>query len=133
VAGTAGRGGGASIAVLAIDSPLVLRAMTLETGAGGKAGQGTVGSSGTPGGAGGLSSHPQNLGVAGVAGTNGGISGSGGGGPSIGVVIKGPKPSIEDLTFIGGSAGAGALPVQRDGRTLPASPAGIAAQEHVVL
>jgi hypothetical protein len=127
LAGTPGRGGGGSIAVLTLDSPLTLRNVALETSDAGKAGRGSVGSSGTPGGIGGLPS------LNGVSGSNGGVSGSGGAGPSVGVVVKGAKPTSENVTFQGGKGGAGAPAVTRDGRTLPATSPGTAAQEHVVL
>jgi hypothetical protein len=95
--GKGGGGGGGSIALLAHDSAVTLKASSLDTksgGPGGVAGAGGVGSVGGEPGAGAC--------LAGKGGKGAdGASGSGGaGGVSIGVLFSGTAPVIDDATTI---------------------------------
>ena len=122
LAGTAGQGGGASIAIIAADSPMNLTACTIQASNGGDGGKGTFGSEPTLGGAWGydndpgvcattacdfgsgtnLSHHGGNGGTGGISG----LSGSGAGGPSIGIAYHGGIV-VTDVPSTTGIAGHG--------------------------
>jgi hypothetical protein len=118
----AGKGGGGSIALLLVNSPVVLHSSTLTTsdagdgGAGlaGQPGQADVGSSGNS-----LASANSCGGGTGGKGGAGGASGGGAGGISVAIVWKGPTPpSLTDTTSTTGKAGAagiGGVPGTNDG------------------
>ena len=130
LAGTPGTGGGASLGVVALRSPLRLLAMTVEAGAGGDAGKGTLGSAPTAGVRGGddhglsapLPSSPESF--DGQAGGPAGVSGSGAAGPSYGIVHRQGAPVLTQTEVKHGPGGAGAPARSAGGKTLPATPAG---------
>ncbi len=119
--GIGGQGGGASIALVAIRSPISLGNTQLITLGGGSGGSGgTGGTGGTPG-----SGGPENgngsseigkgaKGGDGRAGGHGGAGGGGGGGPSFGIYVNGATPTVGQASYNlgpggigGGSSGAG--------------------------
>jgi hypothetical protein len=127
--GKGGGGGGASIAMLIVDSTVSLSWGAYQTGKGGAGALGSaggLGADGAPGGAGGWSSCDctplvtpgcgstvcprvqAQAGGRGGKGGNGGTGGPGGGGPSIPLVVSGPTPTTNALTFDPGPGGAGA-------------------------
>lgn len=123
LAGTPGKGGGASIAVALFASPVSFEKSSVEAGNGGAGGRGTFGSNPLPGGAGGMGLHQS--GKAGGAGGDSGVSGSGAGGPSWAIAHTGGAPKLTSTTTRFGAGGAGALEeVTATGKVLPASAAG---------
>jgi hypothetical protein len=118
----AGKGGGGSIALLLVNSPVVLQSSTLTTG---DAGDGGAGVAGQPGqaeiGSGGKSFANTNScpGGNGGKGGAGGASGGGAGGISVGIVWKGATPPTltDTVTTTGkaGAAGIGGVPGTNDG------------------
>ncbi len=136
LAGTFGRGGGASIAVIASDSPMTFDDAKLASANGGDAGAAGASTVGTNGGIGGNSligapfSAKYNVGAVGGAGGRGGLSGQGGGGPSISYAVHGTAPTFLGSTFANGVGGAGAPQKQAPAGTIPASPAGFAGKSY---
>ena len=119
---TAGTGGGGSIALLLINSPVVLNGSTLTTSDAGDGGSGVPGQTGQQDrGSGGnsLSSLNSCFGGNGGKGGDGGASGGGAGGVSVGIVWKGADaPTLTDTTTTTGKAGAagiGGVPGTNDG------------------
>ncbi len=97
-----GSGGGGSFAVYLSNSSPKLDHLTLVSGAGGNGGRGGLGGAGGAGGAG------QGGGGAGGDGGRGGSGGGGGGGPSIRLeLLEASTPTIEMVTFMSGTPGAG--------------------------
>jgi hypothetical protein len=119
--GRAGGAGGGSIALLLIESDVTLRWCAIRTAAGGDGGVPSAGASGQPGGVPGRGGAVAGTGLPaevqavlsgedggyGGRGGRGGAGGPGGGGPSIGILVQGQPPSIEDTTFDIGDPGAG--------------------------
>ena len=133
LAGTPGTGGGASIALALVDSPIVLDATMLVAGKGGTGGRGSFGSDPSPGGRAGRNL----LGTATFAATDGqhggapGISTNGSSGPSIGILHSGAPATLQNgakaIRGAGGDAIAAAShTVFGATRTIPATPAGLA-------
>ena len=119
---TGGKGGGGSIALLLIDSPVLLQASTLTTADAGDGGSGRTGQSGQPesGAGGGVASTFNSCpGGNGGKGGDGGASGGGAGGISVAVVWKGSiAPTLTDTTITTGkpgAAGIGGVPGSNDG------------------
>lgn len=130
LAGTPGKGGGASMAVALVRSPVRFESMSLTAGAGGAGGRGTFGSNPTGGSSGADDSPPSVYSPvktsAGGLGGAAGISGHGAGGPSIAIAHEGLAPIVTQSTSKPGVPGAGVAEVSQGGRTIPASPAGVA-------
>lgn len=126
LASTPGTGGAASVAILAFDSPISIDASLIETGNGGNAGKSGLAGGALLGGKGGASLNSAQGGGDGGDGGKAGASGNGGGGPSIGVVFKGPTPNVTTSTmFMLGKGGAGVAARNNDGLTpIPPSPPG---------
>ena len=104
--GGAGKGGGASIAVLVLDSPsLSVSALTLTTKDAGKGGDGAKGGDGDTAGTKGNGFSGACPGGNGGKGANGGAGGGAAGGVSGGVIYKGPKPA-GDFAWTGPSTKA---------------------------
>ncbi len=126
LAATLGKGGGASVAVIAIQSPFTLDAVKIESSNGGAAGASGKPSDPLAGGGGGT--HGTYTGIPGAGGYGGvaGVSGNGGGGPSIGVAYNGTEPVLGTSTIAQGTGGAGvAQRVFGIFYTIPASPNGV--------
>jgi hypothetical protein len=125
VAGAAGKGGGASVALLAIASPLQLVTSTVTSANGGAGGGGSGGDdSATMPQAGGQ--NPDSTGNGGLAGGVSGYSGSGAGGPSIAIAYTGGAPQADaTTTSTPGNPGAGHVQITSNGKTIPASAAGV--------
>ncbi len=128
LAGTAGKGGGASIALLVSDSPLTLDTCILQTSDAGNGGKGTAGSAPTAGGSPGID-YANVSGTAGGSGGAGGASGwsgSGAGGWSVGIVSHGAAPTMNaSTTTTVGKAGLGVDAIAANGKTVPATAAGV--------
>lgn len=117
--GTSGGAGGGSIGLVVINSQLVMERSTIITGDGGDGGRGGKGSLGQKGGepgtggdgstaGGNLSSTNRGLdGGRGGDGSRGGHGGAGAGGPSIGIVVVGYEPVLNECTFNLGQPGRG--------------------------
>lgn len=105
LAGGAGTGGGASIAVLAVRSPMHFDAKSVVAStAAGRGGAGTNPSSATNGGSAGgntVDNYPFVVGAAGGRGGGGGRSGSGASGPSFGIAWTGARPVVETTPTVG--------------------------------
>jgi hypothetical protein len=120
-----GKGGGASIGLLAFDSPLAIESTTIDAnmgGAGGASGDPSQPMSGGTGGSG-LSGalHGGNGGQGGRAG----VSGNGGGGPSIGIASKGSAPTKDAASTVTPGMGGGGVSARSVGiYSIPASPIG---------
>ncbi|MCL2777202.1 MAG: hypothetical protein FWD73_04295 [Polyangiaceae bacterium] len=136
LAGTPGKGGGASIAaLLSASEGLTFDAALVLAGQAGAGGKGSLGGSPTPGGAAGATAAGAGAAQPGGPGGLPGVSGSGAGGPSIGVAYTGGKPNLINGTIAkAGGFGAG---VAGDSNTfqdvtwiLPASDPGIAEDMH---
>lgn len=135
LAGTQGKGGGASVAVLLIDSAVSIDASEILSGRGGDPGLGALGTLPTAGGAGGPSSAVSTLPLAsgkpGGRGGAAGTSGNGSSGPSIGIAHVGAAPSVAGSTKIapgtGGTAVAERTRTDALGvtKTVLATPAGL--------
>jgi hypothetical protein len=105
--GKAGTGGGASIALLAVASPVHITG-ELVTGKGGRGGDGGDGGDGGPGGTGGRSSSGNGCnGGDGGKGGKGGPGSGGAGGLSVGVLTSGTPPITDGSTFTLGAFGDG--------------------------
>jgi hypothetical protein len=134
LAGTPGKGGGASIAAMIFESEgLTLDATELRAGRGGHGGKGSLGSDESAGGQPGGPPTGNPPGLRGGRGGRAGVSGSGAGGPSIALAhTGGDAVRINGATLKAGEAGAG-VPAQTSAngaRTLPASVAGLRADVH---
>ncbi|MCA9585779.1 MAG: hypothetical protein KC657_10520 [Myxococcales bacterium] len=104
--GGAGKGGGASVAILVLESPsLTLAQVALTTKDAGKGGDGKKGGDGDTGGNRGNGFGNGCPAGPGAKGANGGAGGGGAGGVSAGVLHKGTKPT-GDYTWAGPSAKA---------------------------
>lgn len=126
LAATDGKGGGASIAIVAVGSALSLETLVIESSDGGAGGQAGSASRPTTGGLGGGYAFDAPGGARGGDGGYAGVSGNGGGGPSIGVAWQGTQPTLLASTTKLGAGGSGVLArVGTDGQTIPASPAGL--------
>ena len=111
--GGGGKGGGASIAIISVQSTVTVQASQLVTA---NAGAGGTGKTGIAGGAGGGKGGVP-VGSFACTGGNGGSGGAGGagsggaGGISVGVLSKGPKPTLDTTTTVTtgdkGTPGAG--------------------------
>jgi hypothetical protein len=109
--GLPGLAGGSSIAVLALDTPIITEAGELITGVAGTGGTGGTGQAGQPGGElGGAGGADGCSGGRGGNGAGGGAGGGGAGGVSVGVLFKGPAPTIDPTTTpnLGALGGGGA-------------------------
>jgi hypothetical protein len=104
-AGQPGAGGGASIALLTLASPVALTQCTLTASDAGTGATGGIGGDGIAGGTKGAFGGAACSGGNGGKGGNGGAGGGGAGGISIGVLYKGPKPTV-DATIKTGLKGA---------------------------
>lgn len=129
LAGTPGKGGGASIALLLVESPIAISQSEIRSAGGGAGGRGSLGSTPTPGGAG--AKGAANGGNGGASG----VSGSGGGGPSFAIAHTGGAPKLASTTAKAGHGGAG-VPEETttdalgNAKTLPASAAGATEDVH---
>ena len=127
-----GKGGGASIAIVAVDGGMTLDTVTITT-----SNAGSGGSAGTPSAptSGGLAGKPgQYVPSAGNGGAGGfaGVSGNGGGGPSIGIAYNKVKPTLLASKVTQGAGGAGvALRMVNGTQTIPASDAGMSAETYM--
>lgn len=118
-AGMAGGAGGGSIALVIVDSRVVLDWSPFYTGNGGDGGNGGKGSPGQQGGDPGLggdsstasgtvsTSNQGKAGGRGGNGSRGGHGGAGAGGASVGIVVVGEDPALNDCTFTLGAPGNG--------------------------
>jgi hypothetical protein len=121
--GAGGKGGGGSIALLAIDSPVILQASSLISADAGKGGAGAAGQPGQKeAGGGGAPIDTQNScgGGSGGSGAAGGAGGGGAGGISVGIVWSGAAaPSLDEDSSISvgkpGPKGPGGEPGSNDG------------------
>ncbi len=120
--GKGGQGGGASIAVLAFSSELVLDACTIVAGDGGDGGGGSPGQAGQQdvgGGGGVLTTLNACPGGNGGRGASGGAGGGGAGGISVGILWSGDAAPVRQsgtiVTGIAGAKGIGGDPGNNDG------------------
>lgn len=127
LAATLGTGGGASIAVIAMQSPFTLDTVTIESSGGGAGGSAGGPSAPTAGGIGGNPAHFTGYGGNGGAGGNAGVSGNGGGGPSVGIAYQGTEPTLLATNVTPGAGGAGVNVRTVNGEIIPASPSGTSA------
>ncbi|HEY5956159.1 MAG TPA: hypothetical protein VIV60_06390, partial [Polyangiaceae bacterium] len=109
--GSPGLGGGASIALALINSPVQITSSTLHAkdgGAGGDGGPGQTGGSGKSGGSpkSGVNSHESCGGGRGGQGGMGGRGGGGAGGASVAIAYVGEAPTQTDVTAMTASVGA---------------------------
>ena len=116
-AGGGGQTGGASIALLLLDSPIFVQACSFHTSTGGKGGAGGDGSTGGKGGSGGkggagyMGSGAGGKGGKGAGGGAGGPGGGGSGGVSAGIVHSAAHPPVvSSCEFFPGPAGKGGSP-----------------------
>jgi hypothetical protein len=130
LAATLGTGGGASIAVIAIQSPFTLDTDIIESSAGGAGGSAGAPSAPTSGGIGGKPAYYTGYGGNGGAGGNAGVSGNGGGGPSLGMAYQGTEPTLLASNITVGVGGVGVAQRAVNGETIPASPAGLSASTY---
>lgn len=114
-------GGGASIAVLAIRSPVRFEKMGLRAANGGAGGRGSFGAAPTSGQMGATSSVPLMVGSNGAPGVQAGPSGHGAGGPSIAIVYDSAAPIQVDCQIAHGAAGI-SPPEQTQGGVFPGQP-----------
>ncbi len=139
LAGTPGTGGGASIALALVDSPLVLDGAELVSSKAGDAGKGAFGSDATAGGTAGVgwTADPIFTGRAGGRGGLAGISTNGSSGPSLGVIHSGAGPKITGTTKIipgpgGAATDAQVRTVLGVAKTIPATAAGLSEAVHAL-
>ena len=136
LAGSQGTGGGASLGVALIESPIVIDGVAIQSGKGGSGGLGTYGSDATAGGRAGASFAKNPASTAGDGGRGGlaGISTNGSNGPSIGILTMGAAPTRQGTTKVTPGAAAPAIAAQSktdtlgNPRTIPATPAGVAVE-----
>lgn len=108
--GAEGQGGGASIALLLLNSPITLIDAELVTADAGDGGAGDAGQQGQQQfGSGGLQDPDGCPGGAGGLGGDGGAGGGGAGGISVGIVIGGDAPTLTDSVITTGGAGDGGV------------------------
>ena len=105
--GGAGGGGGASLALVVLDSSVTLEAVELVTGKAGQGGAGALGQEGQAGGFGTAGTPSACQGGDGAPGTAGAPGGGGAGGLSVGILYRGPAPTLRDLEYSLGPSGAG--------------------------
>jgi len=139
LAGTPGKGGGGSIALALVESPLVLDGAELVSMKAGSAGKGVFGSDATAGGAAGVgwSVDPIFTGRPGGRGGLAGVSTNGSSGPSLGVIHSGAAPKIMGSTkIVPGPGGAGVdaqvRTVLGSTKTIPATEAGLSEAIHAL-
>ncbi|HYO94441.1 MAG TPA: hypothetical protein VER33_08005, partial [Polyangiaceae bacterium] len=110
-AGREGQGGGGSVALLVVNSGLLLEESQLTTAEGATGGAGAAGQVGQLGGERGNSAGNGCDGGPGGNGATGGAGGGGAGGISVGVLYTGPRivTIAPDVTHTPGLAGAGGL------------------------
>jgi hypothetical protein len=117
--GKGGSGGGASVALLSFNATVKLTASTLTSSNGGGGGSGGGSGSGGGGGGGAVGGAPNGCGGGdGGKGANGGSGSGGAGGHSVGVLYKGPKPTLDATPITTGAFGAkgpGGTPGVNDG------------------
>lgn len=107
--GKTGTGGGATIALLTVDSPIHISG-ELRAGHGGRGGDGGGGGDGGPGGTGGVHVVGGGNGCPGGDGGKGGTAGAGSGGAgglSVGILTSGAGPITDGATFALGAFGDG--------------------------
>ena len=132
LAGTHGTGGGASVGALLLSSAVTFERVNVTSGNGGNGGKGTLGSAPTEGGMGGFGAGTA-AGQPGGRGGASGVSGSGSGGPSIGIASRDGTPKLVETIAVAGKGGEGVLEmIGEGGKTLPASPSGIAEGSYVL-
>ncbi len=131
LAGTPGKGGGASIAALLVESAVTFDGAQLQSSDGGSGGRGSFGSAPTDGGEGGPNVYYALMaGKSGGRGGAAGISGNGANGPSAGIAYVGSKPIMDPTTKITPGTPAPEIPARSRTtlditKTIPATPAGI--------
>lgn len=113
--GGGGMGGGASVALASLQATVRIDASSLSTSNAGNGGNGVAGQPGqSPGGTGGNRTGTSCLGGNGGAGAPGAPGGGGAGGVSVGVLYKGPQPTLDGATTsnikIGAKGNPGAGP-----------------------
>ncbi len=123
--GSVAEGGGASIALLSLDSTLVVTGGALTSGKAGVGGAGVAGEVGQIGGNGGIQASGGCQGGKGGEGGPGGASAGGAGGVSAAVASKGPKPALTSVILTAGTkggpgAGGSASNAGLDGQSSPA-------------
>lgn len=113
LAGKGSGGGGASIALLLVNSPVTINWTKIESSDGGRGGSPSAGATGQPGGAPGVggsgtdSSGNGHDGAPGGRGGTGGPGGPGAGGPSIGIFSAGGAPTVSNETYHTSAGGLG--------------------------
>ncbi|WP_437735846.1 PGRS family protein [Sorangium sp. So ce1335] len=121
----AGYWGGASIALISVETALSFEDVLLQAGNGGNGGDGgngQMGGMGGPGGVGGIvpagssELYPGCQGGRGGNGGNGGKGGGGQGGHSLGIAVLGAPPQLEGVTISLGAAGRGGEGIDPDHR-----------------
>jgi hypothetical protein len=122
----------ASLAILAIDSPLRIHKSTIEASQGGDGGKGTFGTNPTRGGTAGAGVTdpkygPNPFGGPGGGGGASGTSGHGAGGPSIALVYHGGAADLDATVPSVGAGGAGQLASTLGSKMIGASLAGASA------
>jgi hypothetical protein len=133
VGATFGKGGGASFAIIALQSGFVLDHVTIETSAAGDGGAAGRPSDPTTGGFGGSIGQATKVGGNGGMGGRAGVSGNGAGGPSIGIVYRGTKPQQLASPITAGAGGHGvAARAYNDGTLIPASPDGTSSNDYAL-
>jgi hypothetical protein len=131
IAAQPGKGGGASVAIVTINSGFVLDHVTIETSTAGDGGAAGRPSDPTFGGSGGAAGQATKVAGYGGMGGRAGASANGGGGPSIGIAYQGTKPQLLASPITVGTAGHGvALRAFNDGTVIPASPDGTSSQDY---
>jgi hypothetical protein len=119
LAGTPGRGGGASIAALIVASEIRFEKARLVASAGGRAGRGALGSDGLAGGLPGAAVPFAGAGGGGGKGGGSGLSGHGDPGPSIALAYS-FQPEMIQVTLVPGPAGEGQPALSKMLQSLPA-------------
>lgn len=130
LAGTPGRGGGASVGAYLVRSRVRFERVAIRSGDGGAGGRGSFGS--LPTGPQQPVEYPGTVAFpgaqAGLPGRFAGSSGSGAGGASVAIVSsQNGNPVVVDSTLAHGAAGAGVPEAREGGSTIAAAPAGLAA------
>ncbi len=131
---TIGKGGGASIAVVAVQSPFTLDTVIVQTSNGGAGGAAGNSSAITVGGSGGAKTTNTFVGGSGGNGGYAGVSGNGAGGPSIAIAYQGTSPVTQLATTITlgqGGSGVAAVTDSSNGKTIPASVSGMNLQVYL--
>jgi hypothetical protein len=103
--GGGGKAGGASVALVVFQSTVILEASELLTANAGNGGAGKPGADGAAGGIGGNRGNNACVGGAGGNGGKGGAGSGGAGGISVGVLYKGPKPTLDATPVTTGDKG----------------------------